>query len=67
MKVSAGEAREALEAVRAIQTRTRRALSLAGGGEILMIWGVVWMAGYLGGYFFDYPAAGKVWAVADVL
>lgn len=67
MKVSAPEARQALEAVRAVQERTRRALALAGGGEILMIWGVVWLVGYLGGYVFSYSVAGRIWAVVDVL
>lgn len=68
MKISPPEAREALEAVRAIQERTRRALSLAGGGEILMIWGIVWLVGYLGGYVYGYPhPGGQIWAVADGL
>lgn len=67
MKVTPTEAREALAAVRTIQVRTRRALSLAGGGEVLMIWGVVWLVGYLGGYFLEGEVAGRLWAVADVL
>lgn len=67
MKVSPSEARKALEAVRAIQARTRRALSLAGGGQILMIWGLVWLVGFLGGYVYGYPAAGRIWAVVDGL
>ena len=67
MKISPPEALEALEAVRAVQARTRRALSLAGGGQILMIWGVVWLIGYLGTHLLSWQTAGRLWAVADLL
>lgn len=67
MRVSAPEAREALAAVHAVQARTRRALSLAGGGEILMIWGLVWLVGYLTSHFASWQQAGRVWMVADLL
>ena len=30
-------------------------------------WGLVWAAGYAGDYFYGYPEAGRIWAVADLL
>lgn len=66
MGITPGEAREALETVRRVEERTRRAIALAGGGPILMIWGVVWLVGYLGGHFLESAATGWVWLVADL-
>ena len=67
MKVSAPEALEALAAVRAVQARTRRALALAGGGQILMIWGLVWLIGYLGTHVLPWHTAGRLWGAVDLL
>lgn len=66
-RITPGEARQALAAVRAVQDRARRSLSLAGGGEILMIWGLVWLVGYLANYVTSYPLAGRIWVAVDAI
>lgn len=67
MRITPPEAREALAAVEKVQQRTRRALSLAGGGEIAMVWGLVWMVGYVTSYFLPDSAGGRVWVIVDVV
>ncbi len=67
MNVTRDEAREALDAVREVEQRARRSIGLAGGGPILMIWGGVWLIGYLGGHFLGYPRSGWLWLAVDVL
>lgn len=64
MNVSREEAREALDAVRRIESQTRRLVAGAGGGAITMAWGMVWIVGYLGSHFLEDAAIGLVWAVA---
>ena len=59
------EARAALATVRRVERQTRRAIGLRGGGAILMVWGTVWLIGFLGGHFLTGPAVGRLWAVAD--
>ncbi len=66
MSVSPDEARSALEAIREIEERTRRSIRLAGGGPILMIWGVVWLLGYVGGHFAENGQQGALWAVLNL-
>lgn len=66
MNVSPEEAREALEAVRQVEERARRAIGLAGGGPILMIWGVVWLVGFLGSQLLPLPQAGWLWMGLDL-
>lgn len=67
MNVSPDEARSALAAVREVEERARRAIGLAGGGPIVMIWGVVWLIGYLGGYFLVDEQKGILWGLVDLL
>ena len=66
MNVSREEALEALRAVRQVEERARRAIGLAGGGPILMIWGVVWFIGFLGNQLLTVPHVGRLWAVVDL-
>ena len=67
MNVSPEEAREALESVRSIERRARGAIRLAGGGAILMIWGVAWLVGNLGGSLLEADDKGAIWAVVNTL
>ena len=65
MNVSPDEARAALAAVRQVEEHARRAIGRAGGGPILMIWGVVWLIGFVGGYYLGGERTGALWAVVD--
>ena len=65
--LTADQARAALDTIREIELETRRAIGLAGGGAIMMIWGIVWLAGYLGSHWLAGPASGALWAAVDLV
>ncbi len=67
MNVSPNEAEEALAAIRAMMQKTRRAISSSGGYIFLIIWGVIWLLGFLNSQFLPEQAVGPVWAGLDVL
>lgn len=67
MNISRDEARSALEAVREVEERAKRAIGLAGGGPIAMIWGFVWLVGYVGSYVIGDRESGLLWATVDGL
>lgn len=67
MNISRDEALEALEAIREVEQRTRRSINLAGGGPIMMIWGVVWLIGFLGGAALGSEQQGALWGIVDSL
>ncbi len=66
MNVSPDEAREALAAVDGVRRRTRAAIRLGGGGQIMMVWGAVWFFGYLASQFLEGRAVGLAWGVLDL-
>jgi hypothetical protein len=66
LRISHQEARDALEAVRAVARRTRRAISAGGGGQIMMIWGLAWAAGFLGSHFLPERTSGALWGLVDL-
>ncbi len=59
------EARESLEVVRQATELTRQAVARAGTGYMLIIWGIVWLVGFLGSQFLG-EAQGYLWLVLDV-
>ncbi len=65
MDITQQEAQSSLETIEAIQRQTRRALAHGGGPFFMIIWGAVWLVGYLASYFLNDRAAGTVWMVAD--
>ncbi len=66
MNVSREEALEALAAVDKVRRQTRAAISLGGGGQIMMVWGAVWILGYLASQFLEGRAVGLVWGALDL-
>ena len=66
MDVSPQDARESLEQVRDVTTRTRRSVASSTGGPILMVWGLVWIAGMLITHWRPHWS-GWTWLTLDVL
>lgn len=59
------EAAESLEIVRRAMAETRQAIARSGTGYFFVIWGLVWMLGYLGSQLLG-PYAGYLWLALDV-
>jgi hypothetical protein len=67
MNVSPTEAEEALAIIQVMMQKTRRAISSSGAYLFLIIWGVVWLLGFLGSQFLPIETAGYVWIGLDTL
>jgi hypothetical protein len=67
MNVTPTEAEEALNAIRVVTQKTRRAISNSGAYIFLLIWGIVWLFGFLGSQFAPVETAGNIWIVLDIL
>ena len=67
MNISPTEAEEALAAIQTMMKKTRRAISSSGAYSFLLVWGVVWLLGFLGSQFLPQPITGYSWMGLDVL
>ena len=67
MDISPSEAEEALSAIQIIMKKTRRTISSSGAYKFLLIWGVVWLLGFLNSQFLPNQIAGNIWMVLDIL
>lgn len=67
MNITPTEAEEALEAIRVVTRKTRRAISNSGAYTFLILWGVIWMVGFLNSQFLPVDRAGTVWLGLDFL
>jgi hypothetical protein len=67
MDISASEAEEALAAIQTMIERTRRAISHSGAYAFLIVWGAVWLLGFLSSYFLSNDIAGRIWMGLDIL
>jgi hypothetical protein len=67
MNISPSEAKEALDAVQVMMQKTRRSISSSGAYIFLLIWGSVWLLGFLGSQFLPQETAGRLWIVLDIL
>jgi len=67
MNISPSEAEEALASIQAMMTKTRRAISSSGAYIFLIIWGIIWLLGFLGSQFLSPAITGYAWAVLDTL
>ena len=65
MNISHNEAEEALAVIQSMAQKTRRAVSDSGAYIFLVIWGVVWLAGFLGNQFLAEETAGYLWIGLD--
>ena len=67
MNISPTEAEEALAAIQAMMTKTRQAISSSGAYLFLIVWGVIWLLGFLGSQFLSQEIADYAWMVLDIL
>ena len=67
MNISPTEAEEALAAIQAMMQKTRRAISSSGAYVFLVVWGTIWLLGFLGSQFLPDKTAGYVWMGLDIL
>jgi len=67
MNISPSEAEEALSAIQAMMQKTRRAISSSGAYKFLILWGAIWMVGFLSSQFLPGQTASYVWMGLDIL
>jgi hypothetical protein len=67
MNISPTEAEEALTAIQTMMQKTRRAISSSGAYKFLILWGTIWLVGFLGSQFLPKETAGYVWIGLDIL
>jgi hypothetical protein len=67
MNISPTEAEEALAAIQAMMQKTRRAISSSGAYLFLIVWGAVWLLGFLGSQFLSQEIGGYAWIALDIL
>jgi hypothetical protein len=67
MNVSPTEAEEALAAIQTMMQKTRRLISSSGAYFFLIIWGAIWLLGFLNSQFLPVNTAGYVWMGLDIL
>lgn len=60
------EARQSLEVVEQAMAQTRRAIARSGSGYFFIVWGLVWLVGYLGSGLLAPAIAGYLWLALDV-
>jgi len=67
MNISPNEAEQALAAIQAMMQKTRRAISSSGAYRFLIVWGAIWLLGFLNSQFLPNQTAGYVWMGLDIL
>lgn len=67
MNVSPTEAEEALAAIQVIMKKTRRTISSSGAYNFLILWGVIWLIGFLNSQFLPNEIANYVWLGLDIV
>jgi len=67
MNISPSEAEEALQAIQSMMNKTKKAISNSGAYNFLIVWGAVWLMGFLANHFVDPKTAGLFWMVIDIL
>jgi hypothetical protein len=67
MNVTKDQAQGYLDTIRKVQQQTRRTLAHSGIPFYMIIWGAVWLIGFLGSYFLPSEASGYLWFGIDVI
>ncbi len=67
MQVTPDEAKESLAAIEAMMQKVRHSLARSDTPYHLLIWGTVWLLGFLGSHFLSGRTSGFAWLALDVL
>ena len=59
------EAHESLSLIEEASQASRQAIARSGTGHFFIIWGIVWLVGYLGNQLIEGPAQGYLWLGLD--
>lgn len=66
MEITREEAERALADIHQAMAQARRTIAYGGAPYYMMLWGVIWFLGYLGGQFLPGPQSGIAWLVLDL-
>jgi len=67
MQITPNEAQESLAAISSMMQKVRRAVAAGGTQYFLILWGFVWLFGFLASQFLSGKIAGYVWLGLDLL
>jgi hypothetical protein len=67
MNISPDEAERALSDIQAIMKKNRRIISSSGTYQFLILWGVIWLFGFLSSQFIHSQIVGYIWMGLDIL
>ena len=67
MNVTKDQAQDYLETIQQVQQQTRRTLATGGGPIYMILWGLIWVLGYLGSYLLPPQSAGYLWFGLDIV
>lgn len=67
MEIDRQEAAESLRIVREAMDHTKKALARSGTGYFFIIWGAVWLLGFLGTEWLTPALSGRLWFTLDAL
>ncbi len=66
MNITPSEAEEALASIQKIMKKTRHSISSSGAYKFLILWGVIWVIGFLNSQFLHDDMAGNIWIGLDI-
>jgi hypothetical protein len=67
MNISPTEAEEALAAIQTMVHKTRRAISKSGAYNFLIVWGFIWLFGFIASHFVHSKTIGYIWMGLDIV
>ena len=67
MNISPTEAEESLQAIQVMVRKTQKIISDSGAYNFLIVWGVIWLIGFLGNHFTDVRTASYIWGALNIL
>lgn len=67
MNITPSEAEETLASIQKIMKKTRHSISSSGAYKFLILWGVIWVIGFLNSQFIHDDMAGNIWIGLDIL
>lgn len=67
MNISPNEAEQALTAIQVVMKKNRRMISSSGAYQFLLVWGIIWLFGFLASQFVHNQIAGYIWMGLDIL
>lgn len=66
MDISIQEAEESLKEIQAVSAQTRKTLAASYASGLLILWGAIWVAAFVGTHFFV-ARAGQIWMILNAI